>query len=92
MLDFARPMRIVARAAAHLQHLAGITDRCGLLLQVSYHAIAHFSSRAKKAEAFLAIHGLEARSTTPERGCSRSVFNNGEQRVKRRVGFDKISA
>jgi len=54
------PVRIVARAA-HLQNPAGITDRYGLLLQVSYHAITHFSSRAKKADAFFS-KALSSRS------------------------------
>src|SRR5258708_36763395 len=45
------PVRIVARTA-HLQNPAGVTDRYGLLLQVPYHAVSHFSSRAKKADAF----------------------------------------
>lgn len=45
------PVCIVARAA-HLQNAARVTDRYGLLLQMSYHAVNHFSSRAKKADAF----------------------------------------
>src|SRR6476646_9960806 len=54
------PVRIVARAA-HLQDPAGMTDRYGLLLQASYHAVTHFSSRAKKADTFF-NNALSSRS------------------------------
>src|SRR6202044_3469455 len=45
------PVSIVARKA-YLQKTASVTDRYGLLLQASHHAVTHFSSRAKKADAF----------------------------------------